>query len=112
MMAVLEDALRCYLGPPGRLRSEAECWVLGTEAWIPFSFPVVCETLGFSPDALRAALRRLQSCSGACPIARRLRPNSRSTVATLRSQDMPTGRGLGACGAPGRGHVRQPEMNG
>jgi hypothetical protein len=90
MMAILEDALRCYLGPPGRLRTEAECWVLGTKAWTPFSFPVVCEALGFSPDTLRAALRHLQSCPGACDrIGRRLRPNSRRTVGILRPQDAP-----------------------
>jgi hypothetical protein len=84
MMAILEDALRCYLGPPGQLRSEAECWVLGTEAWMPFSFPVVCEALGFSPDALRAGLRQLQSSPGACHrIARRLRPNSRRVAHRL-----------------------------
>jgi hypothetical protein len=79
MMAILEDALRCYLGPLGRLRTEAECWVLGTDAWAPFSFPVVCEALGFSPDMLRAALRHLQNCPGACHrIAQRFRPNRRA----------------------------------
>jgi len=85
MMAILEDALRCYLGPPGRLHNEAECWVLGTEAWMPFSFPVVCEVLGFSPDALRLALRHWQSRRGACRrIPRRLRPNVRSPADRLR----------------------------
>jgi hypothetical protein len=87
MMAILEDGLRCCLGPPGRLRDEAECWVLNTEAWTPFSFPVVCEALGFSPDALRAALWHLQSCPGARDrIAQRFRPKSRRASDRLRPQ--------------------------
>jgi hypothetical protein len=86
MMAILEDALRCYLGPPGRLRNEAEYWVLGTKAWTPFSFPVVCEALGFSADALRAALRRFQRKPEGRPRIGRLRRNVRSLTDRLRPQ--------------------------
>jgi hypothetical protein len=86
MMAILEDALRCYLGPPGRLRSDAEYWVLGTKAWMPFSFPVVCEALGFSPDALRAALWRFQRKPEGRPRIGRLRRNARRFTDRLRPQ--------------------------
>lgn len=60
MLAILEDGIRSYLSPVSRIRLEAEYWVTSTRQRSPFSFPVVCETLGLEPDAVRAALRRLR----------------------------------------------------
>ena len=61
MLAILEDGIRSYLSPVGRLRSEAEYWVTSTRQRSPFSFAVVCETLGLEPEAVREALRRLRT---------------------------------------------------
>ena len=64
MMAVLEDALRCFQnnsdansGPRKRLFAEAEQWLCGEAGDGPFSFDTVCETLGIEPNFLRGGLR-------------------------------------------------------
>jgi hypothetical protein len=79
MLAVLDDAVRSYLGPPTRERLEAESWISNRHGRHVFSFPTVCETLGLEPSAVRAALRRMQQ--RATPIrpviVDRARPNAR-----------------------------------
>jgi hypothetical protein len=83
MLAVLEEGIRNYCGPPGRVRTEAEAWV-GSNRRSAFSFIVICEMLDFEPDAVRAALPRLQKQARA-PL-RRVRPSARRTqTATKRS---------------------------
>jgi hypothetical protein len=64
MMAVLEDALRCFQnnadarsGLRQRLFAEAEQWLCGDMGDGPFSFETVCETLGIQPQFLRSGLR-------------------------------------------------------
>jgi transposase-like protein len=64
MMAVLEDALRCFQnhadakkGSRKRLFNEAEQWLCGEEGDGPFSFESVCETLGIEPSFLRSGLK-------------------------------------------------------
>jgi hypothetical protein len=64
MMAVLEDALRCFQnnsdarnGPRKRLFDEAEQWLCGDTGDGPFSFETVCETLGIEPQFLRSGLK-------------------------------------------------------
>ena len=81
MMAILEDAIRNYLGRGGRLRTEAEYWVTIGSRRSPFSFTVVCETLGLEPDAARAALKRMRS-QNMSPrrVLGRSRPNVRRTT--------------------------------
>jgi hypothetical protein len=73
MMAVLEDAVRCFqnnAGARGGLRqklfTEAEQWLCGDVGDGPFSFETVCETLGIEPQFLRSGLRawRDQQLSG------------------------------------------------
>lgn len=60
MLAMLEDAVRAYLGPMPRQRAEAEGWIdSGRSRWV-FSFASVCETLGLEPSAVRGALRRMR----------------------------------------------------
>ncbi len=87
MLAILEDGIRSYLSPVGRVRSEAEYWVRAARNRSPFSFQVVCETLGLEPDAVRVALERLRTrnITPRRAIARS-RPNVRRTgrIATRR----------------------------
>jgi hypothetical protein len=83
MLAVLEEGIRNYCGPPGRVRLEAEAWVRSNRR-SAFSFTVICEMLGFEPDAVRCALPRLQRHSTS-PL-RRVRPNAgRNRVTVKRS---------------------------
>lgn len=72
MVAVLENGLRTCCGPAGQLRTEAEDWVRSNRR-SAFSFTVICETLALEPDAVRRALRRLQTE----PLPRRIRPMAR-----------------------------------
>jgi hypothetical protein len=79
MLAMLEDAVRAYLGSNPRECDEAEAWIDSARSRWVFSFATVCETLGLEPPAVREALRRLQSRP---PLERRLRfgksrPNAR-----------------------------------
>jgi len=60
MLAILEDGIRSYLSPVGRIRTEAEYWVKSGRQRSPFCFTVVCETLGLEPEAVRVALERLR----------------------------------------------------
>ena len=55
-----DDAWRLVYTPGAGLRAEAESWIASTRARSPFSFPVVCETLGLEADAVRNALRRMR----------------------------------------------------
>lgn len=77
MLAVLENGLRSYFSPKTRIRAEAERWVTNAQGRSPFSFMVVCETLGLEPDAVRTALRRLRANHEtlAQPPIKRSRPN-------------------------------------
>lgn len=73
MMAILEDALRCFQnnadaksGARKRLFQEAEQWLCGEGGEGPFSFETVCETLGIEPGFLRSGLKewRAQQLAG------------------------------------------------
>jgi hypothetical protein len=82
MLAVLEDAMRCYQScatsrsrAQRRLFVDAEAWLMDRKADGAFSFETVCETLGIDPNCLREGLRRwrLQQLDGLNPrrLARR-----------------------------------------
>jgi hypothetical protein len=65
VVAVLEDALHCYLkyadveNPKQRqLFLEAEEWIMGDHPSWFFSFPNVCDTLGLDPDYVREGLAK------------------------------------------------------
>jgi len=62
MLAVLQDGIRCYLSPSLSRNKEAERWINSPECRQPFSFFVVCETLGLEPEATRAAIQRVRAC--------------------------------------------------
>ena len=82
MLAVLEDAMRCYQTCASshsraqrRLFVDAESWLMDRKADGPFAFETVCVTLGIDPSCLREGLRRwrLQQLDGLNPrrLARR-----------------------------------------
>jgi DNA-binding MarR family transcriptional regulator len=79
MLAILEDGVRSYLSSVPRVRAEAELWISTRRQRSPFSFHVVCETLGLEPSAVKAALRRLraQGPAARATLIRRSRPNVR-----------------------------------
>ena len=77
MLAILEDGIRSYLSPVGRIRSEAEYWVTAGRQRSPFSFTVVCETLGIEPGAARCALYSLREKNVSRKSLGRSRPNVR-----------------------------------
>ncbi len=60
MLAVLEEAISTYLGSKAQPQREAADWIASERRRLPFAFCVVCETLGLSPSAVRAALRRIR----------------------------------------------------
>lgn len=82
MIAVLEDAMRCYQtyatardGIRHRLFVEAETWLFDRRADGPFAFETICDTLGIQPACLRKGLRdwRIRQLDGMNPrrLARR-----------------------------------------
>jgi hypothetical protein len=76
MLAVLEDGIRSFMSPISQIRMEAEFWIMSPRRRSPFSFNVVCETLGLDPQAARDAVLRLRRVehTGRRPL-RRSRPN-------------------------------------
>ena len=76
MLAVLEDGVRSVLSPVSQIRAEAEYWVLSTQRRSPFSFAIVCESLGLDPSAARRAILEMRDNAklGRQPV-RRSRPN-------------------------------------
>lgn len=67
MLAILEDAIYCFLRfEPGArhkelvLFTEAEKWIYNKEDHRIFSFESVCEALQIDPDYLRKGLRQRQ----------------------------------------------------
>ena len=98
MMAVLEDALRCFQnnadakgGPRKRLFADAEQWLCGEVGDGPFSFETVCETLGIEPQFLRAGLKEWRNQQLAGVSTRRLA--RRSPVVRSGKISAPTRRG-------------------
>ncbi len=86
MLAVLEEAIQSFLSHDRRVRDEAERWketveiggkLYSKRARSPFSFTVVCETLGIEPGAARRALYRLRENNVSRKSLRRSRPNVR-----------------------------------
>ncbi|MBX3024877.1 hypothetical protein KF840_08195 [bacterium] len=60
MLAMLEDAVRSYLGAERRGREEAQAWIDSRQPRWVFSFATICETLGLEPSAVRLALRHMR----------------------------------------------------
>ena len=77
MLAVLEDGINSYLRGKGRARAEAEHWITTARRRSPFSFEVVCETLGLEPQAVRHALHRMRDTQAIPAHSRRARPHVR-----------------------------------
>ena len=60
MLAVLEDAIRCYLDGGKTSVEESQSWIFSNWRGWPFAFVVVCETLGLDPSAVRKTLRKMK----------------------------------------------------
>lgn len=79
MLAVLEEAIRNYLGAKTPLRNEAGSWIDSASRRSPFAFCTVCETLGLEAGAVRTALQRMQAENvSAREAVGRNRPNVRN----------------------------------
>lgn len=73
MLAVLEDAIRCYLGyrdgdPSARNRllfADARDWINSRSRYSIFAFRNLCEIIGINPDALKHELHQIRR--GASP---------------------------------------------
>lgn len=101
VVAVLEDALRCWRGRATtnlyygggeqqlanrreRLSRETEEWLFDEDSTRPFSMNWCCEKLGFDPDWLRAGLRKWRDRDGRLPQRQRpmvIRENRMSEMA-------------------------------
>jgi len=77
MLAVLEDGIRSYLSGSTLIADEAEQWVRSPRNLSPFSFVVVCETLGLDPDAVRTRVRQMKQLQIS---ARKAIPRARHNV--------------------------------
>ena len=75
MLAVLDNGIAAYLSSVATLHTEAEAWVNSRSQRSPFAFPVVCETLGLEPGAVRVALHRWRESEAPRRQAGRRRPN-------------------------------------
>ena len=71
MLAILEDAIRCFQeyfrttrARPRMLSRQAERWIRTRDWNWPFSFNNVCESLSLNPDSLRVELLNPRSTDG------------------------------------------------
>jgi len=71
LIALLEDAIRCYqkyafsgTRRSRRLFQEVETWLTDPDTDAPICFESICDVLGVSPDRIRRALRRWRSEAG------------------------------------------------
>lgn len=77
MLAVLEEAIQSFFSLDRRAREEAERWIANPLGRSPFSFTVVCETLGLEPAAARRALHGMRERNVNRKSLGRSRPNVR-----------------------------------
>jgi len=61
MLAVLEDAVRCFLDGGKYVSEEARNWIYSNRRSWPFAFVVVCETLRLEPSAVRRMLAQMKA---------------------------------------------------
>ncbi len=76
MLAVLEDGIRSYLRGSGLAARDADFWIHSQRRHSPFSFVVVCEILGLSPEAVRETLTKMRGTT----VARKVIPRARHNV--------------------------------
>ena len=97
MRAVLEDAIRCIAGEIGPVRerpqlaAEARTWIADADTRWAFSFPNVCDHLGFDAGQLRGRLLRdapvlavVDDGRGAAARARRETPAEHEIIQMIR----------------------------
>ncbi len=87
MLALLSDAIFCILTGPVRSRQYCEAldWISGRPCAL--SFEQACEALGFDPDAMRAAIKKLIHSGDATRVLRLLRrPQGRADLALVATR--------------------------
>ena len=99
LVALLEDAIRCYLdncnerSPLQRIQYvEAQEWIFSLNDLGPFSFVNVCQNLDIEPNLLRAGLRRRHARLRCAAMARR----GASVGAGSGQRSRPRGRAMAA----------------
>jgi hypothetical protein len=104
MLAVLEDAIRCYLGyregdtsARNRLAfADARDWINSRSRYSIFAFRNLCEIIGINPDSLKRELNRI-------------RRNSRSrTVSLQRTFDVRNPSVAGSRSGTNSARTRRP----
>jgi len=79
-VAVLAEGIEDYLEGSGPTWAEVEKWVHTPGMRSPFAFDVLCEALGFEPDAVRSTLKTLRAERSSTPgRAKRMRPQGGRT---------------------------------
>jgi hypothetical protein len=107
MLAVLEEAIRNYLGRDARLRRDAAYWIACPGHASPFAFATVCETLGLEPGAVRDALYRLGERDESFNHGvGRSRPNVRNGRRLLARKSRPRPKHPGTATRAGNGAMR------
>lgn len=92
MIAVLMDAIRCYLGHEPRAAMEAETWIRAQRHRGPFSFIAVCHTLGLEPAAVRAAMAQMRETKRSARGLPRVLGNARRPAQVRPRRSRSTGR--------------------
>jgi hypothetical protein len=72
MIAVMEDAIRCFLSKNDEDRRDAEDWMTSEDRGYVFDFRTLCDVLDLDGRAVFEALRRFREVSGFVP-ARKIR---------------------------------------
>ena len=100
MLAMLEDALRAYLGPVGPAQAEAARWIERlTQPRRVLASPWSAKRSGLEPSAVRIAMRRMHARCG---------HQAKMSLGRSRPSGSPTSR---ACAIErGRRHIRPPRL--
>lgn len=60
MLAILEDAIKCYLTGDTRTSLEAERWFQSTSRSLIFSFEIICECFDLDAESVRQTLKKMK----------------------------------------------------
>jgi hypothetical protein len=120
MLAVLEDAIRCYLGyrdgdQSARNRllfADARDWINSPARYSIYAFRNLCETIGINPDSLRRELNRIRRDSSARSISLQRTFDVRSpSMSNTRTAASSRTRGARAPMAPSKSRTRPERVN-
>ncbi len=114
MLAVLEDAIRCFLGyregdpdPRNRLAyADARDWINSPGRYSIFAFRNLCEIVGLDPDCLRRELNRIRRGSSPRTVALQRMFDVRSLSVSSSNEDSTSRRGRRARTSRSAGYAR------